>query len=386
MIELHMIMFLLQQGLYVVRSKGFDEATTYFTRAREHLSPDHVQLVCVLDTILQGNVNYRNVLQELQEISQRLARVTVEQQVSIATLEAMMPALVGEETIPCPTVDEHFSLITHPDDLELLAQPDAISSLESNASFVELYVTCFGHFEVRRFGVPILLCSNTKGQSILHYLVVAPRHSATSDVLQELLWPEDEPRATLHKLHIAISDLRHALNKGMPSDAKGRYILCKNHTYTLDPTISLHIDVDAFLEYYHQGQCDSEKRVASYKAACSLYKGPFLWEEIYADWSSSQRNQLALIYLTMCRALLEYYFQAQCYEEATTWAQAILKEDNCDEFAHQILIQIYAAQGLYHRALQQYQCCEHALYKELGIQPMQETQLLFQQLFPDEPS
>jgi DNA-binding SARP family transcriptional activator len=383
MFELHIIMTLLQQGFHALRHRGFDEAVTYFIKAREHLSPDHVELASLLDIFLQRNVDYRHVLEELQEISQRLARVTVEQQVSIATLEAMMPLLIQEETNSRPSIDVYHSLLTVRDDPTLLTRTDSVpSSLESNALPVELFVTCFGHFEVRRFGVLIPLCSNTKGQSILHYLIAAPRHNATSDVLQGLLWPEDEPKTALHKLHIAICDLRSSLSKGMPNYAKGGYILCKNHTYALDPTISLHIDVDEFLKFYQQGQRDNVKLVDSYEAACRLYRGPFLWEEIYANWSSSQRDQLALIYLTMCKALLEHYFQAKCYEEATAWAQAILKEDNCDEFAHQKLIQIYTAQRLYHRALQQYQHCEHTLYEELGVQPMYETQLLFRQLFP----
>jgi DNA-binding SARP family transcriptional activator len=383
MLELHIIMNLLQQGLHALRHRGIDEAATYFTQARQHLSPDHVELVSLLDTLLQRNVDYRHVLEELQEISQRLARATVERQISIATLEAMVPVLIKEETISRPSIDVYPALLTVRNDPRLLTRPDSVpSSLESNALPVELFVTCFGHFEVRYLGTPITLCSNNKGQSILRFLVTTPRHSATSDVLRELFWSDDESEAPMHKLHIAVSDLRYSLSKGVPNQTKHRYIFCKNHTYFLDPAIALYTDVDEFLGYHSQGQRDSEKRITSFEKACSLYRGPFLWEEIYADWSSSQRDQLALMYLNMCRALLEHYFQAKCYEVATSWAQAILKEDNCDEFAHQKLIQIYAAQGLYHRALQQYQHCEHTLYEELGVQPMSETQLLIRQLFP----
>ncbi len=383
MLKQQVIMSLLQQGLHAVRHGGFAEAARYFTQVRMHLSTDYVELATLLDIFLQRNADYQQVLQELQEMSQRFAQVTIEQQVSIATIEGMLSSLVREGALPS-TIDEQRSLVKHPPDPLLLAQPLSVhSSFEGSVLPPELSITCFGRFEVRRFGIPITLCSNSKGQSILRYLVAAPRHSATSDVLQELFWPEDEPKAALHKLHIAISDLRCSLSKGSPDQTKRGYIVCKNHTYSLNPTITLHTDIDKFLGYYQQGQRDSEKRVTSYEKACSLYRGPFLWEEIYVDWSSSQRDQLALIYLNMCRVLLEHYFQTKCYEEATAWAQAILKENNCDEFAHQKLIQMYAAQGLYHQALQQYECCEHILYKELGVQPMPETQLLLQQLFPN---
>jgi hypothetical protein len=79
--------------------------------------------------------------------------------------------------------------------------------------------------------------------------------------------------------------------------------------------------------------------------------------------------------------LLEHHFPGKCYEEATTCARVMLKENNCDEFAHQKLIQIYTAQGLRHMTLQQYQYYEDTLYQELSIQPRPDTQLLLQRLF-----
>ena len=176
-----------------------------------------MELVSLLDTFLQRNVDYRHVLQELQEISQRLARVTVEQSVSIATLEAMMSSLVREEAIPRSPIDEQPFLLTYRADPFHLANPDAVrSSLERSACNVEHNINSIS---------PLATC--------------VP--------------------------HLA---------RGC--HAKGGYILCKNHTYALDPTISLHIDVDEFLKCYQQGQRDNEKLVDSYEAAYRLYRGPFL--------------------------------------------------------------------------------------------------------------
>ncbi len=38
-----------------------------------------------------------------------------------------------------------------------------------------------------------MLCSNRAGQAILRYLVTRSGHSATSDTLKVLFWPEEEP-------------------------------------------------------------------------------------------------------------------------------------------------------------------------------------------------
>jgi DNA-binding SARP family transcriptional activator len=105
---------------------------------------------------------------------------------------------------------------------------------------------------------------------------------------------------------------------------------------------------------------------------------------MYADWSLLQREQLSQTYLTMCRALANYYLDNTNYEDAAKWAKAILKENRCDEAAHRQLIQIYAAQGRRSEALQQYQRCERVLREELEVQPLPETVRLLQALLANE--
>ena len=109
-------------------------------------------------------------------------------------------------------------------------------------------------------------------------------------------------------------------------------------------------------------------------------------EDIYADWSSLQREQLSNIYLSMCRVLADHNVQIKRYEDATRWVTAILAENRCDETAHQQHIRIYAAQGRRHESLQQYQRCERLLRDELGVEPLPETLLLLQHLLATEDS
>jgi DNA-binding SARP family transcriptional activator len=216
-------------------------------------------------------------------------------------------------------------------------------------------------------------------------LVTKSGHYATSDALQAMLWPEAEPEVAQRKLHIAISALRRSLNDGVLSEPGCGYIICKNSLYCLNPAVTIRTDVEEFLHYYQAGQKNGQGQVALYEKACLLYTGAFLLEDIHADWSFLQREQLSRTYLAMCRVLSEHYLNVKCYEEAVKWATAILKEDHCDEASHRQLIQIYAAQGRRSEALQQYQRCERALHEELGVQPLPETVLMFSALLANEP-
>jgi len=82
--------------------------------------------------------------------------------------------------------------------------------------------------------------------------------------------------------------------------------------------------------------------------------------------------------------LAEHYLQLARYEDTAKWASAILKENRCDEAAHQLLIRIYAAEGRRSEALRQYQRCERIVAEELGMPLMPETINLFHTLLSSE--
>ena len=121
-----------------------------------------------------------------------------------------------------------------------------------------------------------------------------------------------------------------------------------------------------------------------YEKAWHLCTDAFLGEDLYADWSFTQREQLNQIYLTMCHALANHYFDVRCYEDATKWVNAVLKENRCDEEAHRQLIRIYAAEGRRSEALRQYHLCERILAKDLGMPPMAETVNVFRTILTSE--
>ncbi|NJO81459.1 MAG: hypothetical protein HC828_00990 [Blastochloris sp.] len=257
------------------------------------------------------------------------------------------------------------------------------SNMQEQELLPELSIKCFGHFEVRQAGHPLMLCSNRNAQMIFRYLTVQDRFCASVEKLLAVAWPEDAPHVARNKLHIAISALRRMLHARLTYKPDVGYLVCRNHMYMLNDATTIHTDVNEFLYHYHMGQqqqCE-EARIGFYEQACQQYKGPFLPEDIYADWSFLHRERFSNMHLAMCRTLASYYFQHNCYEEAASWAMIILMDDHCDETAHQQLMQIYAAQGYRSKAIQQYYTCERALRQELGIEPLSSTTQLFRSLY-----
>src|SRR5579859_438122 len=257
---------------------------------------------------------------------------------------------------------------------------------QSSTTLPELSITCFGRFEIKRSGQPIVLCTNRSAQAILRYLIAQVGYSASAEKLMAVAWPDNEPEAAQNKLHIAISALRRSLHAGLPSLSGYGYLVCKSRVYSLNPEAAVRTDVEEFLRCYQTVLESDAERVAFYERACRLYTGPFLLEDLYADWSFLLREQFKRMYLTMCRVLATHYFQIRYYEEAAMWATMILAQDSCDETAHRQLMQIYAAQGYRSQAIRQYYNCERILRQELGVQPLLATVQLFENLLRDDTS
>jgi DNA-binding SARP family transcriptional activator len=384
---------LLERGMQCFRKGWFVEGVTCLALARERLSPDEMDFAAVLDAFIQSHTSYCQAQQALQEASKRFAEADSTQQTQLVALEKLLPTLMEKTSAiaqPLTNSKEHhrFQRLRTPFTNSTGHQSPAELQLlpEDGSALPGLYITCFGRFEVKRFNQTITLCSNRNGQVILRYLIAQSRRCATIDTLLGVLWPEDEPGVAQSKLHIAISALRRSLNDGFNCEPRCGYILCKNRVYQLNPKVVIQTDVDEFMHCYQAGQQLSERRVALYERACSLYTDPFLTEDIYADWSFLLREQLSQTYLVMCTELAGYYLNSKHYEESAKWAMAILKENRCDEAAHRYLMQVYAAQGRRSEALQQYQRCARILREELGVVPLPETTHLFQMMLTNEPS
>jgi DNA-binding SARP family transcriptional activator len=80
----------------------------------------------------------------------------------------------------------------------------------------------------------------------------------------------------------------------------------------------------------------------------------------------------------MCLALASYYLEARSFEVAAQWVTEVLKENRCEEPAYQLLIQIHALQGKRHEALRVYQRCQQVLKDDLDMEPLPQTEALYQ--------
>jgi DNA-binding SARP family transcriptional activator len=340
----------------------------------------------VLYALIQECTQYQLLQKELSEAIASSTRLYTEMQAKIDSIISLSRALLMEHNSTNHALAEEqvqhtatASAIPALD--ELLAEKSIASSaaVVKEDSLLTFSATCLRPFAVEIGNKPVELCSNRNGQAILRYLIAHLNHSATTDTLMDILWPEDEVDVSSRKLQVTMSILRRSLINSHEKAPKDGYILYKHHTYQLNPSIPLHIDVDDFLALYNAGnRASRESAICYYERACHIYTRPFLVEDIYADWSFTRREQLRQIHLYMCTALAEHYLAAHIYSQAAHWATVIIEENRCDEVAYRLLMKAYALDGRRGDALRQFQHCQEVMQAELGMKPVPETIALYQ--------
>src|SRR5262249_10144250 len=78
--------------------------------------------------------------------------------------------------------------------------------------------------------------------------------------------------------------------------------------------------------------------------------------------------------------LLSHHISADSVERGITIATRTLSLDPLQEGVHRSLMELYAKQGRYAAALQQYRICTEVLSQELGVEPEAATTMLYREI------
>ena len=245
-------------------------------------------------------------------------------------------------------------------------------------------VTCLARFQLRCAGRAVPPCRSRRGQSILQYLLASRGYAATTDALLEVFWPDMDPAAGMHNLHMAIHALRLAL-RGCGPDGSDQTILFHRERYLLNPALSIVQDVDRFRAAYNQGMHAATTGQVSeaqhaLEEARRWYAGEYLADNPYEEWTQRHRAVLQDMYLSVLSQLSTFYSQASAWERAADCCREILAVDPYHEEAYRQLMRCQAAYGRIAEVQRTYWRCKDRLRRDLQLDPAAETVLLYQQL------
>lgn len=243
----------------------------------------------------------------------------------------------------------------------------------------DLAAWLLGGFTVTQRGVTVDDWHGTKPQTVLKYLLAHPDRPVIRDVLMELLWPGIDPTAGRRNLHQVIYSLRQALRQHDPDTS---YILFRNDCYLLNPALRIWCDVTELDRCIADARrCDRtgdiNGAIAAYRRAEGLYGGDFLPENLYDEWTFSERERLRSTWHEASDRLGELLSNQRRWDEVIETAQRLVALDPLAEAAHRRIMLAYRAKGQRNLAIRQYRICAAALKRDLALAPSPETDELY---------
>ena len=259
----------------------------------------------------------------------------------------------------------------------------------------DLEIATLGRFEVRR-NHDLLTGGNWSRRKVVDLfklLLSAEQHRLHREQIQEILWPSSSIEQASNSFGKTLYLLRRALEPELAAGKGGSslYVSLDRDTLMLIPG-AIKIDADDFEAFTKQLQSRVRSRTGEelesqhtklldeFDSVLALYKGDYLPEDLYEDWSHRRRDRLRRIHSWLLENAAELAIASGKGQRASEYLLELLEGNSADESTHRQLMLVYARMGRRRDALNQYLLLRRALKEELRTTPLPETSELFKRI------
>lgn len=236
-----------------------------------------------------------------------------------------------------------------------------------------------------------------KAIQLVQFLITVGRQYLHKEQIIDRLWPELDADKGDRDFKVALNSANKALDPDREPRSEPRFVRRHGLAYGLDMD-QIWLDSEVFEQLieagnlaYDDSRQDSHARlsapdedslyraIACYEEAVRLYHGDFLPERRYEDWTSATRERVQVLALSTMTTLAELIF-ADNGLEALRLTQRVLTIDPVWEDAYRVQMRAFAAQGNRPMAIRTYARCVENLKQEFGVEPLPETQTLYEEI------
>lgn len=234
----------------------------------------------------------------------------------------------------------------------------------------ELECTFLGETTIKLKHKPAVSLPSRKAEAMLIYLLCNKR-PYSRELLADFFWDNRSPEQALANLRSLLSGLRRSFKP---------FLEITRQTVAVKEGSAYWLDTDAFQEL-----AESEE-LADWETAVSLYKADFLAgfdvrdSRGFEEWLSLERERYQRTAVHLLRRLVQHFLDHKAYEKGIHYAARLLAISPLSESAHRQMMLLLTRNDQRTEALQHYQTCCAVLAEELGIDPSQQTTLLYERI------
>lgn len=243
-----------------------------------------------------------------------------------------------------------------------------------------LQITTLGKFQVK-MGDEVLSHDSNRSSRVweLFKYMLANRHRGiVPELALEDLWPDQEytdPRGAMRAL---IFRLRKLLSSSSSKD----YIQYYQGTYNWNPDNEYWLDIEEFENLAQQAlvlkDTDSNEAEQMLFDTIQLYKGEFLPESFYSQWSIPVRNHYYSLCLQVGLNLIELLNKRDDYAAIINICEKLLITHPYEEEINLRYLEALLREGRTQQAQNHYTYIDKKFYQDLGIKPSAEIQNIIQ--------
>lgn len=244
-----------------------------------------------------------------------------------------------------------------------------------------LKVFLLGRFAVERDGAAVSQWGGRQTREFVRALAGAGGRPLSRDELVDILWTEPSARAErdlkvlASRARRALSDDAHQVVVSTPT-GYAFSAECWTDTHELERLIA------EGANWARAGRLALAE--SSYRQAIDLYHGPFLGDDLYADWIAPHRERYRRLFLDALLALGGLLYE-RSGPGALALSERLLAEEPFSDVAARAVMLARAALGDASAALDVYARFRANLLDELGASPATETERLHAAILRDEP-
>ena len=238
-----------------------------------------------------------------------------------------------------------------------------------------LTIYTFGHGQVFKDGRPITdpeWCSRKNVRDLFFLLLTHPE-GQKKEKIGLVFWPDASPSQLKINFKNAVYRLRRALGQEV--------VLYHDNFYIFNPDVDYQYDVEEFRQLVAQAKQSRSvvEKIAAYKNAVEIYRGPFL-EDMDQSWIEPHRENYRQIYIRAVMDLSEQLISLNRPEEVLYYCWRLVSAFPLIEEPYILIMQAHAMLGNRHEIENAYNRIKTSLSEELGISPSEKTTKLYESL------